>query len=89
MVLTDKQKHELHLAIFDYLSSESHGGAFASTVEAFQQDSGLASDVLAASSGKGMLEKKWTSVIRLQRKVCNVYFYSVLFGTLWCVYFMV
>lgn len=70
MVLTDKQKHELHTAIFDYLSSEAHGDAFANTLKAFEQESGISSDVLAASSGKGMLEKKWTSVIRLQKKVC-------------------
>jgi hypothetical protein len=69
MVLTDKQKHELHLAIFDYLSAESHGGAFANTVAAFQQDCGVAPEALATASGKGMLEKKWTSVIRLQKKV--------------------
>jgi platelet-activating factor acetylhydrolase IB subunit alpha len=69
MVLTDKQKHELHLAIFDYLSSESHGGLFSNTVAAFQQDSGVTPEILASASGKGMLEKKWTSVIRLQKKV--------------------
>lgn len=69
MVLTDKQKHELHLAIHDYLSSNSHDGAFANTIKAFEQDSGLSPEVLATANGKGMLEKKWTSVIRLQKKV--------------------
>ena len=69
MVLTDKQKHELHLAIFDYLSSEAHGGQFTDTLQSFQQECGIDTEVLESSKGKGMLEKKWTSVIRLQKKV--------------------
>ena len=71
MVLTDKQRHELHVAILDYLSSESHGGGFATAAEAFMRESGLSEGVSEGVSGKasGLLEKKWTSVIRLQKKV--------------------
>lgn len=67
MVLTDKQKQELNIAILDYLISE--GDKFSKTIEAFQQESGVE---LGNEAGKGMLEKKWTAIIRLQKKVLEL-----------------
>lgn len=39
---------------------------FPDTAAALQREAGLTT---AAGTGKGLLEKKWTSVVRLQKKV--------------------
>lgn len=67
MVLTERQKKDLNEAILEYLLSE--GTAFARTVEAFRQEANLTGVV---DSGKDLLEKKWTSVVRLQKKVMDL-----------------
>ncbi|KAE8897862.1 Lissencephaly-1 A [Phytophthora fragariae] len=68
MVLTDKQRQDLHQAMLDYLVGM--GERFADTAAAFETEA----DVTKSSDGKhaGLLEKKWTSVIRLQRKVMEL-----------------
>uniref|UniRef100_A0AAV1VEH6 Lissencephaly-1 homolog n=1 Tax=Peronospora matthiolae TaxID=2874970 RepID=A0AAV1VEH6_9STRA len=68
MVLTDKQRQDLHQAMLDYLVGM--GERFAATAAAFENEA----DVTKSSDGKhaGLLEKKWTSVIRLQRKVMEL-----------------
>jgi len=65
MVLTNKQKEELHKAILDYLKTSGLNQA----AEAFQAEAQI--DELDPKK-TGLLEKKWTSVIRLQRKVLDL-----------------
>jgi platelet-activating factor acetylhydrolase IB subunit alpha len=67
LLLTDRQRQELNVAILDYLSSQ--GDRFINTIQAFKADAGL-SDL--AEPGKALLEKKWTSVIRLQKRVMEL-----------------
>ncbi len=54
-------------AIFDYLVSQ--GDKFANSAEIFKKE---ASIVEIVDAGKGLLEKKWTSVIRLQKRVMEL-----------------
>lgn len=68
MVLTERQKKELNLAIFEYFSAE--GSAFPLTIEALKAEADI--DVTSLDLSKGILEKKWTSVVRLQRKVMEL-----------------
>lgn len=42
---------------------------FPETVAALKRESGL--DAAEGKAGQGLLEKKWTSVVRLQKKVCS------------------
>jgi platelet-activating factor acetylhydrolase IB subunit alpha len=67
LALTERQRSELNQAIFDYLSSQ--GDKFTETLGPFQREGNLGNDV---EVGKGVLEKKWTSVIRLQKKVMEL-----------------
>ena len=57
-----KQEAELHEAILDYMQSKG----FAQSVAAFQAESKATLD----PKQNGLLEKKWTSLLRLQKKVC-------------------
>lgn len=68
LLLTERQKQELNSAILDYLISQ--GDKFASSVESFKKDANIAS--VGADAGKGLLEKKWTSVVRLQKRVMEL-----------------
>lgn len=52
-----------HKAIADYLSSQGFMGA----LEAFKREANLSGDMDKTASG--LLEKKWMSVVRLQKKV--------------------
>lgn len=65
--LTDRQKTELNVAIYEYLLS--HGEAFKVTSENFRVEAGIPSDV---ELGKAVLEKKWTSVVRLQKRLMEL-----------------
>ena len=47
----------------------SEGDKFAKSIEMFQQEAGIE---LGTEAGKGMLEKKWTAIIRLQKKVLEL-----------------
>ncbi|KAM9969707.1 hypothetical protein ACTFIR_001543 [Dictyostelium discoideum] len=64
MVLTSKQKEELNGSILDYFESSQYKSSF----EEFKKETGTELDV----KKKGLLEKKWTSVIRLQKKVLDL-----------------
>jgi hypothetical protein len=63
--LTGKCRHR---ALIAYLSSNN----LPSTAAALRAELGLGEDVFDAATAKkyeGLLEKKWTSVVRLQKKV--------------------
>ena len=64
MILTSKEREKLHRAIVAYLQSQG----FSEPAEALVSATGLAGDM-----GEGdLLEKKWSSVVRLQQKVINL-----------------
>eukprot|EP01038_Epipyxis_sp_PR26KG_P006659 gene6659-9140_t len=66
--LTERQRGELNLSILEYLISQ--GDKYAATIENFKQESNITPEQLASMEvGKGLLEKKWTSVIRLQKRI--------------------
>jgi len=70
MALTNRQRNSLHEAIAAYLASQ--GGAFDDTLAAFKKEAGIEENDLSASIKKKLLEKKWTAVVRLQRKVMEL-----------------
>jgi hypothetical protein len=71
MVLTKSQKDELNRSILEYLLKHK----YATTAEAFEAEAELSgADVPDADSGVGgakkdLLEKKWTSVVKLKKQV--------------------
>ncbi|KAH9847562.1 WD40-repeat-containing domain protein [Lenzites betulinus] len=67
--LTNRQQNDLHQAMLDYL----HSAGFNKTYEQFKEESSQ-SDYLpdATSKTSGLLVKKWTSVIRLQKKIVDL-----------------
>ena len=67
LLLTERQRVELNAAILEYLLSQAE--KFPKSAEFFTQEAGLSD---STESGKGLLEKKWTSVVRLQRKVMEL-----------------
>lgn len=67
-VLSARQKEELHYAIADYLKSQGYNQA----LESFMKDCNVGEVGASNSKYSGLLEKKWTSVIRLQRKVMDL-----------------
>ncbi|GFS10919.1 lissencephaly-1 homolog [Elysia marginata] len=66
MVLSQRQKDELNKAIADYLLANG----FNSALEHFQKEAGMPQEIEKKFSG--LLEKRWTSVIRLQKKVMDL-----------------
>lgn len=67
--LTSKQKDELHTAILEYLIKNN----FEQAAEAFRHESGASEpDQGASSIKKDLLEKKWTSVVRLKKQVMEL-----------------
>ncbi|XP_076452453.1 lissencephaly-1 homolog B-like [Babylonia areolata] len=66
MVLSQRQKEELNKAIADYLGANG----FLTALEHFQKEAALSDEVEKKYSG--LLEKKWTSVIRLQKRVMDL-----------------
>jgi hypothetical protein len=64
--LTDRQRNDLNAAIFEYLVAQ--GDKFSHTATMFKQEAGVG-DV---EVGKALLEKKWTSVVRLQKRVMEL-----------------
>jgi len=67
LLLTDRQKADLNNAIFDYLSSQSD--VFTQSALIFKQEAGI---VDVDPSSKGLLTKKWISVVRLQKKIMEL-----------------
>ncbi|CAF1382185.1 unnamed protein product [Rotaria sp. Silwood1] len=66
MVLSEKQKHELNQAIADYLVSNG----YTVSCKEFCREANIS--INENSEKKDQLEKKWTSVIRLQKKVMDL-----------------
>jgi len=66
MVLSGKQKEELNKAISDYLQQNG----YTRTLTIFQEEGNLTGEL--DKKFNNLLEKKWTSVVRLQRKVMEL-----------------
>ncbi|KAL5015906.1 hypothetical protein ScPMuIL_005495 [Solemya velum] len=66
MVLSQRQKDELNKAIADYLSSNGYLNALSE----FTKETSMPAEI--DKKFTGLLEKKWTSVIRLQKKVMDL-----------------
>jgi platelet-activating factor acetylhydrolase IB subunit alpha len=67
MALTERQKKDMHKAMLEYLLTDEQ--TFRSTIEAFRREANITEP---AESGKNLLEKKWTSVVRLQKRVMEL-----------------
>ena len=67
MVLSQRQREELNKAIADYMLSNGYNEA----LDAFKRETDMPGDV--DKKYAGLLEKKWTSVIRLQKKVSEFF----------------
>ncbi|PTB77455.1 dynein regulator [Trichoderma longibrachiatum ATCC 18648] len=64
-----RQAEELHKSIIAYLAANN----LAESATVLRQELGLGEDVFDAATTKkyeGLLEKKWTSIVRLQKKAC-------------------
>lgn len=68
-ILSERQKDELHKAILDYLSTCGFKEAFEALKNETKNDDFVADPKQKYS---GLLEKKWTSVIRLQKKIMEL-----------------
>nr|XP_054749162.1 platelet-activating factor acetylhydrolase IB subunit beta-like [Lytechinus pictus] len=66
MVLSQRQREELNKAIADYLRSNGYEKALME----FQKEADMSDEL--ERKYNGLLEKKWTSVIRLQKKVMDL-----------------
>ncbi|KAK2761089.1 nuclear distribution protein pac-1a [Colletotrichum kahawae] len=69
-ILTPRQAEELHKSIIAYLSSNNFTNAAATLRDELQI--GDAFDATASKRYEGLLEKKWTSVVRLQKKIMEL-----------------
>ncbi|KAL2125634.1 hypothetical protein VTJ04DRAFT_1999 [Mycothermus thermophilus] len=70
-LLTPRQAEELHRALIAYLSANN----LTATAAALRQELNLGEDVFDAATAKkyeGLLERKWTSVVRLQKKIMDL-----------------
>lgn len=63
MNLSDRQREEINRAVADYLQN----CGYLESLQIFKQEASLSENDHKTMSG--MLEKKWTSVLRLQKKV--------------------
>jgi platelet-activating factor acetylhydrolase IB subunit alpha len=67
--LTTKQKEELNTAILEYLLRNNYDEA----ARVFQEEAAVSPpDPNASSIKKDLLEKKWTSVVRLKKQVMEL-----------------
>ncbi|XP_013772413.1 lissencephaly-1 homolog [Limulus polyphemus] len=66
MVLSQRQREELNKAIADYLASSGYMEA----LECLKKEADMPGEI--DKKYVGLLEKKWTSVIRLQKKVMDL-----------------
>ena len=76
MVLTDRQRTDLHSGIYEYLLSRP-GDAFARAAAALAEADPSSCVVKenskpAPASAAPLLERKWTAVPRLQKKVLEL-----------------
>ena len=65
--LTPKQKEELNMAIHEYMLKNN----FVASAQNFQEEAGLDTST-SASTFKDILEKKWTSLVKLKRQVMDL-----------------
>lgn len=70
MVLTDRQRADLHSGIYEYLLTR--GDAFAKVAAAFAEADPQASGKTNKPASVPLLEKKWTAIPRLQKKVLEL-----------------
>ncbi|KAG7344328.1 WD repeat-containing protein [Nitzschia inconspicua] len=71
MVLTDRQREDLHAGIYEYLVSR--GEAFEEAAKAFAVADPKAAEKKTNNVGKTpLMEKKWTAIPRLQKKVLEL-----------------
>jgi len=69
MMLSQRHKDELNRAIADYLYTNN----FKESYECFVRETSLPPDTVSADKkNSGALEKKWTSVVRLQKKITDL-----------------
>ncbi|CAB1418260.1 unnamed protein product [Pleuronectes platessa] len=68
MVLSQRQRDELNRAIADYLRSNGYEEAYST----FKKEAEIDMNEEVDKKYAGLLEKKWTSVIRLQKKVMEL-----------------
>mmetsp|Transcript_4003 Transcript_4003/g.8169 ORF Transcript_4003/g.8169 Transcript_4003/m.8169 type:complete len:471 (+) Transcript_4003:401-1813(+) len=78
MVLTDRQRADLHAGIYEYLRHQK-GDAFQDAADAFARADPIAvTDAQGSSKSNNggiitpLLEKKWTAIPRLQKKVLEL-----------------
>ncbi|KAF9013929.1 WD40-repeat-containing domain protein [Cyathus striatus] len=67
-LLSDRQRDDLHKSILDYLHANNFADAYAALKHATNSE--YSPDPKAKYAG--LLEKKWTSVIRLQKKIMDL-----------------
>lgn len=67
-MLSQRQKEDLNKAIADYLCVNN----YKDTLEQFMKETQLPSDCLNDKKNTGVLEKKWTTVVRLQKKIVEL-----------------
>lgn len=71
MVLTDRQRQDLHAGIYEYLVSRGEG--FQECAEAFANADPKSAEKKTNNVGRTpLLEKKWTAIPRLQKKVLEL-----------------
>jgi platelet-activating factor acetylhydrolase IB subunit alpha len=76
MVLTDRQRTDLHAGIYEYLLSRE-GDAFQAAAAALEEADAAAclqmkEKAATSKSTTTLLEKKWTAIPRLQKKVLEL-----------------
>ncbi|KAK8195505.1 platelet-activating factor acetylhydrolase IB alpha subunit [Phyllosticta capitalensis] len=69
-ILTQRQADELHKAIIAYLAASNHPQSAAALQE--ECEIGESFDDTTRKKYEGLLEKKWTSVVRLQKKIMDL-----------------
>lgn len=69
-MLSGRQKEELNRAIADYLLTNNYNETF----DSFLRETNLTNDesILNDRRNSGVLEKKWTTVVRLQKKIADL-----------------
>ena len=77
MVLTDRQRFDLHVGIYEYLKSRP-GEAFEKAAAALREADPSIDEIANSSNGTSkasatpLLEKKWTAIPRLQKRVLEL-----------------
>ncbi|KAG6335028.1 hypothetical protein ID866_4054 [Astraeus odoratus] len=67
-LLSDRQREELHKSMLEYL----HTNNFISAYNALKEEASVEYTPDPKAKYAGLLEKKWTSVIRLQKKIMDL-----------------